>query len=403
MTDPTRELSAGLADFQKPSDSQSQMPTWLRGAICLLALFVFISAVSMIGTGLKTVAEDPAGDSFLKWLFSLVDDPITGLFVGLLITSLVQSSSFTTVMIIGFVTEGLISLPHAIPIVMGANIGTSITGLLVSMGHLRRREEFGRSLAAASCHDFFNLLSVALFLPLEIKFKIISGPMRKLAEFLTSAGLASGTGHKDGPIKICITAIGEMFKWLLKDVFHLDAIPTGTVVAVLAMVLLFAALWLLVKMLRGLMQGRLSGMFSKTLFRNPATAFVVGIVMTAAAQSSSVTTSLIVPLVAAEILQLVQVFPYLLGANIGTTVTAMLAALSTGNPTAIACACGHLLFNTYGTIVFWPLKVIPITMARTFGEIAARRRLVAVGYILGLFFLLPGAVLLIMKWTRHLQ
>ncbi|MCK4602113.1 MAG: Na/Pi symporter, partial [Phycisphaerae bacterium] len=105
----------------------------------------------------------------------------------------------------------------------------------------------------------------------------------------------------------------------------------------------------------------------------------------------------------AALLTLKQGICVILGANIGTTVTAMLAALSTGSPQAIACACGHLLFNSYGTIVFWPLKVIPITMAQTFGDIAARRRLVAIGYVLTLFFLLPVLALLIMKWTGHLQ
>jgi len=397
MIDPTPDVSAGLADAQHPSDSRIPMPSWLRGTICLLALYLFISSVAMIGIGLKVVGEDK-----LKGLFDLVNDPITGLFVGVLFTALVQSSSFTTSMTVTLVSTGQLHLPQAIPIIMGANVGTSITGLLVSMGHLRRRNEFRRSLGAASCHDFFNVLCVILFLPLEIKFKIISGPVVKLSNMLVNMGLSPG-GGKAGPIKNGISAIGHLFKWFLEDQMRLSKVWAGPIIAVLAMVLLFAALWLLVKMLRSLMQGRLSGIFNKTLFRNPATAFVVGIVITATIQSSSVTVSMIVPLVGAEVLQLAQVFPYLLGANIGTTVTAMLAALSTGSPQAIACACGHLLFNSYGTIVFWPLKVIPITMAQTFGDIAARRRLVAIGYVLTLFFLLPALVLLIMKWTGHFQ
>ncbi len=404
MTDPTPDLSAGLADSQNPADATHEMPTWLRGVICGLALFLFISAVSMIGTGLKTIAEDDAGANFLHWLFSFVDDPVTGLFIGVLITALVQSSSFTTTMVIGFVGSGDITLVHAIPVIMGANIGTSITGLLVSMGHVRRREEFGRSIAAASCHDFFNLLCVILFLPLEVKWGIISRPVGWIAEVLGEGGLGLG-GGKAGPVKIAIGALGKGAEWVVANVFHLGAIPAGATVAIVALVLLFVALWLMVKMLRGLMAGRLSGVFNKALFRNPATAFVVGIVLTASVQSSSVTVSMIVPLVGTDILQLTQVFPYLLGANIGTTMTAMLAALSLSGPTAaaaIACACGHLLFNAYGTLVFWPLKAIPITMARTFGEIASRRRLVAVGYILVLFFVLPAAVLLILKWTGNL-
>lgn len=391
-----------MAESQKALELRDSMRPWMRGLVGLLALFLFVSSVTMIGTGLKTIADDKVGEEFLHWLFGLVDDPITGLFIGLLITSLVQSSSFTTSMVVSFVAAGQVTLTDAIPIIMGANIGTSITGLLVSMGHLRRRDEFRRSLGAASCHDFFNLLSVLMLLPLEVKFKIISRPMVALAELLQRAGLTSSAGHQDGPIKICLSAIGKLFKWLLKDVMHLGKIPSGAIIAICAMVLLFVALWLLVKMLRGILQGRLSNVFSKTLFRNPATAFVVGIVMTASVQSSSVTISMIVPLVGADVLNLAQVFPYMLGANIGTTVTAILAALSLGSPAAIACACGHLLFNVYGTGVFWPLKVIPIAMATTFGDIAAHRRLLAIVYILGMFFLLPIVVLLIMKGTGHL-
>jgi sodium-dependent phosphate cotransporter len=119
--------------------------------------------------------------------------------------------------------------------------------------------------------------------------------------------------------------------------------------------------------------------------------------MTISVQSSSVTTSLIVPLVGAEVLTLAQVFPYLLGANIGTTVTAMLAALALGSAGAVACACGHLMFNIYGTIVFWPLKALPMGVARWFGDLAARRRYLAILYILVLFFVIPGGILWVTK------
>jgi len=379
------------------------MPSWLRGGICLLALYLFISSVAMIGTGLKTIAEDDVGDRFLDQLFGLVDDPVTGLFIGLLITALVQSSSFTISMIVGLVADGDITLSASIPIIMGANIGTSITGLLVSMGHLRQRNEFRRSLSAACCHDFFNLLSVLVFLPLELKFRIISRPVTAIAGRLAAMGYAGDPTQKIGLFKKCVKGFGKLFDGILENL-HVDAIPRGAIVAILAMVLLFVALWLLVKMLRGLVQGRLSTVFNKTLFRNPATAFVVGIVMTTTVQSSSVTISMIVPLVGAGVLRLSQVFPYMLGANIGTTVTALLASFGKDNAAAaIACGCAHLIFNIYGTLLFWPLQALPITMAKTFGQLASRRKPLAVGFVLGLFFLLPALVLLIMKWAGQLR
>jgi sodium-dependent phosphate cotransporter len=396
-------MSTALDTPSQLTDSRHDhgMPTWMRALIALLALYIFIASVKMIGTGLKVIAENPVGDTFLKErIFGLADDPFTGLFVGILITALVQSSSFTTAMTVAFVAEGSIGLTMAIPVIMGANIGTSITGLLVSLGRVRHRDEFKRSLAAASCHDFFNVLSVILFFPLELKFRIISGPVTRIAAALgdTKIFAANPTKEHMGIIKTFVSLPGKGVKSVMLKGLHLSDVVGGTVIAVFAIILLFAALWLLVKMLRGLIQGRLSGVFNKALFRNGATAFVVGIIMTVSVQSSSVTTSLIVPLVGAEVLRLQQVFPYLLGANVGTTVTAMLAALSLGSAGAVACACGHLLFNIYGTIVFWPLKRIPIGIAEWFADLASKRRILAFAYILVIFFVIPATILSISKW-----
>ncbi len=85
--------------------------------------------------------------------------------------------------------------------------------------------------------------------------------------------------------------------------------------------------------------------------------------MTLVVQSSSVTTSLIVPLAGAGIVKLKKIFPYTLGANIGTTGTALLAALATGHPIAVTAAFAHLLFNIFGIVIFYPLRFIPIRLA----------------------------------------
>jgi len=321
-----------------------------------------------------------------------------GLFIGLLATSLVQSSSFTTSMVVGLVAVGDIPLANAIPIIMGANIGTSVTNILVSLAHVRRRLEFRRSFGAAVVHDFFNVLSVLLILPLEHAFGIISGPTKHIAEYLSHTRLFESDPTKQmGLLKKLFGMLGKGAKWLLTEVMELSPTVAGTIIAGAALLLLFVALWMLVKLLRGLLQGRLSGVFDRTLFRNPGTAFLAGIILTIAVQSSSVTTSLIVPLVGANILQLAQVYPYTLGANIGTTVTAMLAAIGTASAPAMACAFGHLLFNLYGTTVFWPLQFIPISLAKGFARLAARRRYLAVFFILGLFFVLPILIILISR------
>ena len=388
-------------DMPTPSPPKSfltSLPPWVTGLLAIVVLYLFISSVNMMGAGLKTIAKDDAGKKFLDSLFAMVQSPVTGLFIGLLVTSLVQSSSFTTSMVVGLVAVGDVPLEMAIPIIMGANIGTSVTNILVSLAHVRRRLEFRRSFGAAVVHDFFNVLSVLLILPLEHAFGVISRPTARISDYLSHTRLFESDPTKQmGLLKKVFGSLGKGVKWLLTDALDLPPTVAGTIIAALALLLLFVALWMLVKLLRGLLQGRLSGVFDRTLFRNPATAFTAGIILTVAVQSSSVTTSLVVPLVGANILQLVQIYPYTLGANIGTTVTSMLAAVGTASAPAMACAFGHLLFNLYGTAVFWPLQFIPISLAKGFAKLTARRRYLAVLFILGLFFVLPITIILISR------
>lgn len=374
-------------------------PAWLQVLIALIALYLFIAAVGMIGTGLKCIAKDDAGRNFLHWVFSLVSSPISGLFIGLLVTSLVQSSSFTTSMVVGLVASGDLALVQAIPVIMGANIGTSVTNLLVSMAHVSRRLEFRRSLGGAIVHDFFNVLSVLTLLPLEVAFGVISRPTAWVAGVLGNTRLFAVDPTKQiGILKEAFGAIGKMFQWLTVAIAGFSPIAGGAIVAAIALILLFASLWVLVKILRGLMQRRLSNVFNQTIFRYPIIAFIVGIVVTAAVQSSSVTTSIVVPLVGAGVLRIQQIYPYTLGANIGTTVTAILAALGTGSAAGMACALGHLLFNLYGVAIFWPLQFVPISLAQGFAKIAARRRMIAVAFLIGFFFLLPIGSIILIRW-----
>ncbi len=372
----------------------------------LLALYLFIAAINLMGTGLKTVAQEPASDEFMKQLFNYASHPLAGLCVGLLITSLVQSSSFTTSFTVGLVATGRLELVHAIPIIMGANIGTSITNILVSLANIRRRQEFQRSLGGAIVHDFFNVLSVLVFLPLEWKFKIISAPAGQIGNWLGSTAFFETSPEKFNFVKIAVKPVTSFCKWFFLDVLNFSPTVGGLLIAGVAIAMLFVALIFMVKILQGLLKDRLSGLFSKTLFRNPGIAFVVGIITTAAVQSSSVTTSLVVPLVGAGVLTLNQIYPYTLGANIGTTITAIFAglaaaALAAGQGEAaqaraisgMAVAGGHLLFNIYGTCLFWPLKWIPISLAEGFAAMATRRRLLAAVYILVIFFILPISVI----------
>jgi sodium-dependent phosphate cotransporter len=131
------------------------------------------------------------------------------------------------------------------------------------------------------------------------------------------------------------------------------------------------------------------------LFRNDAVAFVVGLVLTAVIQSSSVTTSLVVPLAGAGLLNVRQILPYTLGAAIGTTVTALLASMATSADTAaqaqagLALAFAHMLFNVFGSVIWYPFRAVPIGVATWFGGLAARSKKHAVLRVVLFFFVLP--------------
>ena len=112
----------------------------------------------------------------------------------------------------------------------------------------------------------------------------------------------------------------------------------------------------------------------KYLFKNDITAFLLAVFATAIIQSSSITISLVIPLVGAGLLTIRKIFPYTLGANVGTTVTAMLAAFATLNPSAVALALAHLLFNAFGIIIIYPFKKIPIWLAETLASIIIKSR-----------------------------
>jgi sodium-dependent phosphate cotransporter len=164
---------------------------------------------------------------------------------------------------------------------------------------------------------------------------------------------------------------------------------------VLSLIILLVALTRMVKCLKNFVVEKAELWFDRYLFKSARRAFFVGLVLTALVQSSSITTSLVVPLAGAGILTLMQIFPYTLGANIGTTVTAMLAALVTGNLASVSVAFSHLLFNLSGIVVWWPFKFIPIMLAEKFSGLATRKKAIPILYIIFVFFLLPLILIII--------
>ena len=326
------------------------------------------------------------GSGFAQSLIESTSNPFIGLVIGILATTLLQSSSSTTSLTVALVAAGALTIEGAVPIVMGANIGTSVTCALVSLVHVRRREEFQRAFAGATLHDFFNCLAVLVLLPVEVA----TGFLAKTAGFLQSALEGVGGMKLLDPLKLAVRPVSEMLVELLGR--------SGVLVLIVGVALLIASLKFLVDALKTLMTGGAERILHRTLFRSAAAAVLAGAAITAMVQSSSITTSLMIPLVGAGVVTLEQVFPFTIGANIGTTITAILAALATGNPAAVTVAFSHLLFNVSGAILIYlppPIRKIPLALARALGRIGSERRVLAVIYILAFFYGLPILLLFV--------
>lgn len=354
--------------------------TVLRLLAIVGLLYLFVLSITLLGCAFKLAGKEAA-----EAIFHSTSNPFVALVVGLLATAIIQSSSTTTSIIIGLVAGGAISFEGAIPMVMGANIGTTVTNLIVSLAHISRGDEFRRAFAGSVVHDFFNLCSVVVLLPLQTYFNVIGASARFVEHLFEGYGgleFSSPLGTITKPVANFLADLCGNSAWLS---------------ALLAMLLLFIALRYIVFTLKSMILNKVERFFQRYVFRTPALGFILGVVLTSIVQSSSITTSLVVPLLGAGVITLAQIFPYILGANIGTTVTAFLASFVTGSADAVSIAFAHLIFNVYGIAIFWPLKKIPMSLAEGLARQTQRSRWIPIAYIVVVFFLIPGLIILFFR------
>jgi len=362
----------------------------IRSVVLTLGIYIFLVSINTMGAGFKTLK----GDS--QTLTEYIDDPISSFCVGLLITGIIQSSSGTTSILVALCAEGILPVELTIPAIMGANIGTAITNIIVSFGHVGLKEEFKRAFGGSLVHDYFNTIAVIILLPIEVFFHPLEYCARGMAHGFSGAGGLTFTS----PIKIITNPPVSLME------FAAGWTPNETVFLVLTgLVILFGSMKLIVRCTRLFVNEYGEALVDKYLFKGPAQSFALGLGLTATVQSSSITTSLIVPLIGSGVLKIKKVLPYTIGANIGTTVTAIMASLAavgaTGRSAPIVIAFVHLLFNiTGGAIVYGikPLRRVPVFLAETSGAIAAgsRKGFIAIvgGYVIGLIYVFPIVYLL---------
>ncbi|RBW41516.1 Na/Pi cotransporter family protein [Psychromonas sp. B3M02] len=366
------------------SENSNNYIQWITVA---LLIYLLICAVGIIGSGFKMSVGGHATE-----LFAFASNPFAGLVVGIVATALIQSSSTVTSIIVGLVAGGL-PVELAVPMVMGANVGTSITNTIVSLGHVRAKEEFKRAFSAATVHDFFNLLSVLIFLPLEIAFGFLERMGGWLASLFYGAGDTSIKGFNF--VKAATAPVVDSFKSVGNS---LGEQVGGVSLIIVGILLIFVAITLVGKLLKKLMVGKAKGIMHTAIGRGPVSGITSGTLVTILVQSSSTTTSLMIPLAGSGAFKLKDIYPFTLGANIGTCITAVLAATAvTGNAeAALQIAFIHLVYNILGVLVIYgipALRNLPVKAAEALGATAAENKFAALGYILGVFFVIPALCL----------
>ena len=372
-----------MASAPSESDSRFNIPTPVRSVLVFGLIYFFLVGVSALEKGIKIMGEDTQ-----ERLFSSVSNPIAGLCVGILGTVLVQSSSASTSVIVGLVATKGISVDQAIPMIMGANIGTTVTNTLVSLGHMRQSNEFKRAFAAATVHDFFNVMAVAILLPIEL----ITGVVSNTATWLSDRLVGTAGSEWKSPVKAWVK---EPVAWIvdLWEAVGLNGNVLGTTVVLSGLAVVLLALTFITKNMRKLVADRVERSVNTVLGKGKGSvAILLGLVITVAVQSSSITTSILIPLSAAGVLSLRNAYPVTLGANVGTTITALLAALAASVPEALTVGLAHTTFNLMGILLLYVppyVRDIPVIGAEKLAEIAVKQRTWAVAYVMTAFIILP--------------
>ena len=533
MTAQEQADAEAQAKWLRPTDDQA----WKKVALFFLVMYclwVFLLTLSLMGSGFKLLG----GKDSAK-MFDFVDNPVSGLMIGILATVLVQSSSTTTSIIVSLVGANELSVRNAVFMIMGANIGTSVTNTIVAMGHFANADDLRRGFSAATVHDIFNLLSVLIFLPINWIYPVFEKMTYEIAknqkgcdedsdectkqEFLkpyikpytggvakynknvakdVSQGYCAGkcsysldgdamseiskmvcaedaNGNNDcsavhvnyesswmssgdlykkrapGYIKtgatggardmaafsyacpsgedctnvasvvnettgaILITAanlapntvyavcpdvdLGLCDKRLLKgglihDRWDMTDEGAGTFLTIIALISLCSCLFCVVYFLQIIVKGPAARMLRAVVGFNGYLNIVIGMGITILVQSSSITTSTLTPLAAVGLITLEDMLPLTLGANIGTTLTGVMAAtVVTSKPVeAWQVALCHLFFNIFGIAFWYPIprvRQVPLNGARFLGRMTGNPRYGKVFpliYTFVVFFIIPG-------------
>ncbi|XP_071493500.1 LOW QUALITY PROTEIN: sodium-dependent phosphate transport protein 2A-like [Diadema antillarum] len=396
----------------------------IRIALLLFLLFVFVCSLKLLSLAFRLLGGRAAGQAVSNT--SLLNNPVCGLMIGVIVTVLVQSSSTSTSIIVAMVAADSLGVMQGIPMIMGANIGTSVTNTIVSLSQSNDRDCFRRAFGGATVHDMFNWLSVIVLLPIEatthylyyMTLRIVNDVFNldssqdieiTLLDSITKP-VVNGIVQVDKKVIYAIANNENVTSRLLKTGDHMYRLTSlsdtevGWITLVGSLFLLCVCLILIVKLLHNTLKGKIAIIIKKILsasfpgylkFLTGYFYIIVGALLTFLVQSSSIFTSALTPLVGIGVISMERVYPLTLGANIGTTATGIIAALASSSDKlkdAIQIALCHLFFNITGIIIWYPIpfmRKVPIKMAKRLGNTTAKYRWFAIYYLLLMFVVFP--------------
>lgn len=388
-----------------PGSDQVLLSGWgkfIRWLLVLASVFAIIIGINLILDGVYSV-----GSSSTNRLYDLARDPIIGLLIGVLATTLVQSSTTTTTLTVAAVGAGIVTVPVAIPIIMGANIGTTMTALLVSFSYMGERREFKKAFTTAAMHLWFNVLVVLIALTIEILFH----PLQTISGYLADRVLGANdtTVPTTHVVEKIMTPIVEtigthgLFGMVGNGgVATALSLITGTLCILVAIRVMSYQL----RMITAATAHSLLDMFSspgenkRQTLKTNTLGFGVGLLFTIMVTASSVTVSSMQPFAVTKSLRRRAMLAVILGANVGTTLTAMIATFAivgVHGSFALQAALVHVGMNLVGAITVLCVPSLGraiINLSAGSARLAARSYTKAIATIVGMFMAFPLAVLI---------
>ncbi|WP_096460263.1 Na/Pi symporter [Corynebacterium suranareeae] len=375
----------------------------VRSLLVILSILVIIIGINLILDGVYGF-----GTFSTTQMYQVAKDPLIGVLIGILATALVQSSTTTTTLTVTAVGTGIVSVPVAIPIILGANIGTTITAMLVAFSYMGERREFKQAFTVAAMHVWFNVLVVMfLFIVEQLfhPFRTISGAIATQITEQTGGSL---------PTSDVMTKVFEPLIEILGMNGLIGLIDNQSIAAVVCLIVgtlfILFAVRAMSSQIRTITAATVTSIMDKVI--NPENSpkarilsnfwsFILGILFTLMVTASSVTVASMQPVAVSGVVKQKPLLGVILGANVGTTVTAMFATFAIVNDQgefAIQAALIHVIVNLTGALMVLCIPQLAnaiVHLSEKTARFAARSYSVTVATIGSLYILIPSLALLV--------